>query len=74
LAFTTWTALKTQMENDLAAGQSLTASYAVDNSTRTFRSFPEWQAFYGYVCAKAAQESIGSAPLGRTYARPGRRL
>lgn len=59
------------MENDLASGQSLTQSYTVDGTQRTFRSFAEWQTFYGFVCSKAAAEtSTTSAPIGRTYARP----
>lgn len=69
--FTTWTALKSQMEQDLASGQSLTQSYTVDGVQRTFRSFADWQAFYGFVCAKAATEaSATTAPMGRAYARP----
>lgn len=71
MAFTTWAALKTQMEQDLASGQSLTQSYTVDGVQRTFRSFADWQAFYGFVCAKAADETAAtSAPRARTFARP----
>lgn len=69
MAFTTWTDLKTQMEQDLASGQFLSQSYTVDGTTRTFRSFADWQDFYGFVCKKAAGES-SSVPIGRTYARP----
>lgn len=71
MAFTTWAALKTQMEQDLASGQFLTQSYTADGVQRTFRNFSDWNAFYGFVCAKAAAESSTTfAPLGRTYARP----
>ena len=71
MAFTTWAALKQQMEQDLASGQTLTQSYTVDGVQRTFRSFADWQLFYGLVCARAATESAtSSAPLGRAYARP----
>ena len=71
MSFTTWTALKTQMEQDLASGQHLTQSYTVDGVQRTFRAFADWRAFYGFVSAKAAAESSAtSAPMGRTYARP----
>jgi len=70
LPFTTWAALKTQMEQDLADGQFLTASYTVDGTVRTFRTFDDWQKFYGFVSAKAAQEAAPSVPMGRTYARP----
>lgn len=68
MAFTTWTALKTLMEQDLASGQHLTQSYAVDGVQRTFRSFDQWKAFYGFVCEKAASEK-STTPRGRTYAR-----
>lgn len=68
MAFTTWAALKTQMEQDLASGQFLTQSYTVDGVQRTFRTFSDWQAFYGFVCQKAASET-STAPRGRTYAR-----
>lgn len=70
MAYTTWTALKTKMEQDLESGQILSQSYTVDGTTRTFRSFADWQAFYGFVCKKAAGESSPSVPIGRTYARP----
>lgn len=70
MAFTTWAALKTQMEQDLAGGQTLTQSYTVDGTTRTFRTFEDWQKFYGFVSAKAAQESAPNVQAGRTYARP----
>ena len=71
MPITTWAALKVKMEQDLADGQHLTQSYAVDGVQRTFRNFTDWQAFYGFVSAKAAAESsTTSAPLGRTYARP----
>lgn len=69
-SFTTWTALKKQMEQDLAAGAILTQSYTIDGVSRSYRSFSEWQEFYGFVCAKAAAENTSSAPLGRTFARP----
>lgn len=58
------------MEQDLAAGQSLTQSYTIDGVQRTFRAFADWQAFYGFVCTRAAAESSTSAPIGRAYARP----
>lgn len=67
--FTTWSALKVQMEHDLAAGNVLSQSYTIDNVSRSFRSFKDWQAFYGFVCARAAAET-STAPVGRTYARP----
>lgn len=67
--FTTWTALKTQMEQDLANNQALTQSYTVDGVTNTFRTFADWQQFYGFVCNKAAAES-STTPIGRSYARP----
>jgi len=70
LAFTTWAALKTQMEQDLANGQALTQSYTVDGTTRTFRTFDDWQKFYGFVSSRAAQESAPSVQTGRAYARP----
>ncbi len=63
------------MEADLQSGQMLsTFSYTIDGVTRTFRSFKEWQDFYGFVCSKAAAETATTtAPLGRVYARPLRR-
>ena len=66
--FTTWSALKTQMEQDLASGQFLSQSYTVDGVARVFRTFDDWNKFYGFVCGKAAAETT-TAPIGRTFAR-----
>jgi hypothetical protein len=61
------------MEQDLASGQFLTASYTIDGVSKTFRSFDEWHKYYGFVCSRAAAES-STTPRGRTYGRPSGRF
>jgi len=41
MAFTTWTALKTQILDDIAAGSILTRSYSIGTRSRTFTSMAE---------------------------------
>lgn len=77
MAFTTWTALKQQMLNDLASGKSLTAEYEVRHADgslhrQKFRTLGEWSKFFALVEARAAAESAPPA-VGRTYARQGGR-
>ncbi len=41
MAFTTWTALKTKILDDIASGSVLTQSYDIGNRSRTFRSLKD---------------------------------
>ena len=68
MAFTTWTALKTAMLDDLAAGKWRVKSYqlGVDGPSTTYRSFADFKEALEYVTSKAGAEA-GTA-VGRTYA------
>lgn len=68
MAFTTWTALKTSMLDDLAAGKWRVKSYQLgaDGPSTVYRSWADFQAALEYVTSKAGQEA-GTA-VGRTYA------
>lgn len=77
LAFTTWTALKQQMLDDLASGKTLTAEYEVRHADgslhrQKFRTLGEWSKFFALVEARAAAEGT-QAPVGRTFAKQGGR-
>lgn len=77
MAFTTWTALKRQMLDDLASGKTLTAEYEVRHADgslhrQKFRTLGEWSKFFALVEARAAAESAAPA-VGRTFARQGGR-
>ncbi|HOS77024.1 MAG TPA: hypothetical protein PLL15_03210 [Syntrophales bacterium] len=41
MAFTTWTALKAQILDDIAAGSILTRSYSIGSRSRTFNTMTE---------------------------------
>jgi hypothetical protein len=69
MAFTTWTALRTSMLDDLASGSWKTKSYSIGDMTRTFRDFEDFKAMLDYVETRAAAES--STYVGRTYAKNG---
>lgn len=69
MAFTTWSDLLVQLKNDLASGNWITRSYAVDGVTREFRSVSEFMALLQEVEHRASMENITTRPLGRTYAR-----
>lgn len=69
MAFTTWSALKTRMLDDLASGKWMLKSYTIDGVSRTFVSIDEFMKVLEYAERKAAQESGGYA--GRTYAKQG---
>lgn len=69
MAFTTWTALKQKMLNDLAAGSTTLGEYDVDGVRMKYRSHEEWMRLFEMVEQKAAAES--GAAAGRTYAKNG---
>lgn len=69
MAFTTWSALKTLMLNDLASGSWKTKSYTIGDMTRTFRDFADFKQVLDYVENKALAET--STSVGRTYAKQG---
>lgn len=69
MAFTTWTALKTQLLDDLASGGWKTKSYQIGDVTRTFRDFSDFKQFLELVEYRAATE--GGTAVGRTYAKQG---
>lgn len=71
MAFTTWTALKTEMLNDLATGKWKVKRYRVDETDIEYATFDEFRGALEYVERRAAVESGGFS--GRTYARQGGR-
>lgn len=66
--FTTWTALKTTMLDDLASNSWRTAEYTVAGRQVKYRTFAEFKEALEYVTYMADQES--GTVAGRTYARP----
>lgn len=79
MAFTSWAALKAQMENDIAeivsGGAWRTRSYEIATGAGSrrleYRSMEELQAAYEWVCRLAREEE---APFSRrVYARNGGR-
>ena len=76
--FTTWTALKGQMLEDLASGNwrkvsSYSLSTAGSSRSITYRSFSEFREILAWVTDQAAVESGVPAYHGRTYAADGGR-
>jgi len=73
--FTTWTALKIQMQNDLAALNINVGEYQIDvggnRRVVKYRSADEWWTFFREVEKRAATET-GTTRL-RTYAKQGGR-
>lgn len=76
--FTTWTALREQMLDDLASGNwrkvsSYSLSTAGASRAITYRSFAEFRDILAWVTDQAAQESGVPAYHGRTRAGQGGR-
>ncbi|MGE4193086.1 MAG: hypothetical protein AB7E51_06835 [Pseudodesulfovibrio sp.] len=69
MAFISWTAEKTRLENAIAALDLTVQSYGADGDTVSFRNLAELRAHYGWVCQMAAQES--GTGYGRTVAGNG---
>jgi len=70
MAFTSWSALKTQMLDDFASGDwSMLKSYSIGTRQVTYRSFVEFKQQLEFVEAMAARESGQS--FGRVYAVSG---
>jgi len=73
MAFTTWTALKEQMLDDLASGKTTMGEYEVSSGGTVrrfnFRSYVDWMKIFQMVEQRAAAET-GSV-VGRTFAKNG---
>lgn len=72
MAFTTWSDLKTKMENDLADISWRHKKYEMDGMVMEYTSYQDFKAAYDDVCSRAALEN--GACCGRTYARGGGRF
>ena len=57
MAFTTWSALKTSILDDIASGSVLTKSYAVGDVNRTFRDLREVMEFLKFIDFQISAES-----------------
>ena len=76
--FTSWTALREQMIDDLACGNwrkvsGYSLSTAGSSRSITYRSFSEFREILAWVTDQAAVESGVPAYHGRTYAADGGR-
>ena len=71
MAFTTWAALKSDMEDDMASGNWRVKSYELREQSKTFRNWGEYIDFYRFVCHKA-QEEVGNVAT-RVHAKQGGR-
>ena len=49
MAFTSWSALRTSILNDIADSSFLTKSYSVQGRNHTFRSHKEVQGFLAFI-------------------------
>lgn len=77
MAFTTWTDLKSQMQDDMANFSWRRKKYESpgDGIAMEYTSFTEFKAAYEYVSAQADLENVGSGVcIGRTVARSGGRF
>ena len=72
MAFTTWTALKTEILNDLASGNgtALTKSYAVRDRSRVFQSLREVREFLEFCDLQIMAE--GGSNSRQTFVQFGR--
>ena len=71
MAFTTWTALETEILNDMADQNWTTKSYAVAGRSRTIRDVSELEDLLNYVRRmKIIAGEGGAAFVPRTYAKP----
>lgn len=71
MAFTTWAALKTKIENDMDSGAWRVQSYSTESGgSTTYHSLAEMQDYYEYVCKKAEKEASSFASR-RTQAKNG---
>jgi hypothetical protein len=57
MAFTTWSALKTSILDDMASGSVLTKSYAVGDVNRTFRDLSEVITFLKFIDYQISAET-----------------
>ena len=57
MAFTSWSALKTAVLNDLADGNVLTKSYSISGRSHTFRDLSEVAKFISFCDQQIAAES-----------------
>ena len=69
MAFTTWSALKTGILDDLADGSALTKSYSIEGRSRSFHSLKEVQDFLQFCDMKILAES-GERVNFVTFDRP----
>ena len=75
-AFTTWSALKTQLENDMASRDFTRRKYELSNSlgghSHEFTDLEQLRGFYDWVSMMALKEA-NPTWTGRTYAKNGGR-
>lgn len=71
MAFTTWTALRDAMRDDLATGAWRIKTYEVGDSRTEYTGLQEFLAALDYVDVRATAET--KPFYGRTYARNGGR-
>jgi hypothetical protein len=69
MAFTTWSDLKTKMENDIADRSWMCKRYEMDGDVMEYATFSDFMNAYDRVCFMAELNS--GAPVGRTYAKSG---
>lgn len=72
MPFTTWSDLKSKMENDMADLSWRRKKYETDGMVVEYSSFQEFKDAYDFVCLRAELENGVAA--GRTYARGGGRF
>lgn len=65
MAFTTWSALKTAILDDIANGSVLTSSYTINGRSHNFRTLKEVMDFLKFIDQRIGTDSGG----GRNYAK-----
>ncbi len=70
MAFTTWSALKTAILDDIASGSILTKSYSVADRTRTFRDMGEVIEFLKFCDQQIVSEVSGQRTITVRGATP----
>jgi len=66
MAFTTWSALKTSILDDIASGSVLTQSYSIAGRSRYFRTMTEVVDFLKFCDTQIAAEGTASPRRGPT--------
>lgn len=69
MAFSTWSALYTEMLNDLQTRSWRVKSYSIGGRSVSYSNFDEFKAALEYARLKTQEEAGSHYP--RTYAKPG---